>query len=248
LRINTKALKQLALLWLLTCSLLSLAQTQRPMDMWVFRCVLDGKPKALVAALHKDLYIGYDTDNCQLFKAWKGGVKFDGAVYSTTKHGPQPISLSPWYQINTLTPTWKLLKNNQELKCKTTFKGYVWQDNKLVMQYDVMADSVGSVSIEEWPEFTTQAKTGKPGLVRKIKVLKNEAQLQPVLLLESQGLKTLSSDFKKGDLLINTPATLVQKSENYTSAGTLISTLVAINLPATEIEITTFFTETTVHP
>ncbi len=230
-------------------ALLSLKSfAQRPTEMWVFRCVLDGKPKALVAALHKDLYIGYDTDNCQLFEAWKGGVKFDGAVYATTKHGPQPISLPPWYQVNTLTPTWKLLKNNQELKCKTAFKGYVWQDNKVVLQYELIADSVGTVSIEEWPEYTAQPKTGRPGLVRKIKVLKNDAQLQPVLLLESQGLKTLTTDFKKGDLLINVPSTLVQKSENYTSAGTLISTLVAINLPATEVQITTFFTETTVHP
>lgn len=212
--------------------------------MWVFRCVLDGKPKALVAALHEDLYIGYDTDNCQLFKAWKGGVKFDGAVYASTKHGPQPISLAPWYHVAQLSPIWKLLNGQEEVKCKTEFKGYVWKDNKLRIQFDLVHDSLGRISLEETPEYVRQPKTNKTGLERRIRVLKQEGNLQAVLLLESQGLQTFSPDFKKGDLLVNTPAKLVQKSESYTSGGTLIAALLAINITQAESVITTFFTET----
>jgi len=221
---------------------------QRPREMWVFRCVLDGKPKVLVAALHKDLYVSYDTDNCQLFKVWKGGLKLDGAVFASTKHGPQPISLPPWYQVSSLTPTWKLMNVNQEVKCKTAFKGYIWKNNKVVLQYNLVSDSLGQISLEEWPEYVSEPKSGKVGLVRKIKIVKNESTLRPVLLVESHGLKTFSSDFKKGDLLINVPATLIQKTENFGLSSSLFSTLVAINIPESETQITTFFTETNLNP
>jgi len=64
---------------------------ERPRDPWVFRCVLDNRPRTVVLALNKDLYVAYDTTKCNLYKAWQGDVKFDGAVY-TTVHGPQPTS------------------------------------------------------------------------------------------------------------------------------------------------------------
>jgi cytochrome c len=241
---NTKTLKHLFFICLLGSSFFATAQVKRPTEMWVFRCVLDGKPKALVAALHQDLHIAYDTENCQLFKAWKGGVKFDGAVFANAKHGPQPVSLAPWYHVAQLTPTWKLLNGQDEVKCKTAFKGYVWKDNKLRLQFDLVNDSLGRVSLEETPEFVSQPKTGKPGLERRIQVLKSEGNLQAVLLLEAQGLQSFSPDLKKGDLLVNKPAKLVQKSENYTSGGTLIAALLAINITQAETVISTFFTET----
>src|SRR5689334_23362275 len=64
---------------------------QRPRDPWVFRSVLDERARMVTVALSNDMWIAYDASDCGLYKAWKGGVHFDGAVY-TTVHGPQPTS------------------------------------------------------------------------------------------------------------------------------------------------------------
>ncbi len=72
---------------------------QRPHDPWVFRSVLDWKPRVITLALHKDMWVAYSTENAALYKAWKGSVYFDGPVY-THAHGPQPISIGDAYQIN----------------------------------------------------------------------------------------------------------------------------------------------------
>ena len=61
----------------------------RPRDPWVFRCVLEERPRMLVLALHEDLWVAYDTSNCSLYGIWSGGIDFAGAVYDT-RHGPQP--------------------------------------------------------------------------------------------------------------------------------------------------------------
>ena len=71
---------------------------QRPRDIWVFRSVLDKRARMVTMALSDDLWVAYDATNCGLYKAWKGGVKFDGAVY-TTSHGPQPTSEGAAYVV-----------------------------------------------------------------------------------------------------------------------------------------------------
>lgn len=58
---------------------------------FVFRSVLDGRPRAVTAALHDDLWLSWDATTCSLVRAWCGDVRFDGAVY-TSVHGPQPTS------------------------------------------------------------------------------------------------------------------------------------------------------------
>ena len=64
----------------------------RPQDPWVFRSVLDSIPRIATVGLHDDMWVAYNTANCSVYKAWKGSVNFDGAVY-TTVHGPQPSSI-----------------------------------------------------------------------------------------------------------------------------------------------------------
>ena len=81
------------------CDSTDKADTTRPHDPWVFRSVLDWKPRVITMALHKDLWIAYSTENAALYKVWKGTVYFDGPVY-THAHGPQPISIGDAYQVN----------------------------------------------------------------------------------------------------------------------------------------------------
>ena len=55
---------------------------ERPAEIWVFRSVLDKHARMVTIGLNKDLWVAYDATNCGLYKAWTGGVKFDGAVYT----------------------------------------------------------------------------------------------------------------------------------------------------------------------
>ncbi len=95
----------------------------RPHDPWVFRCVLDGRPRVVVAALSDDLWVAYDASTCGLYKAWSGGMDFTGSVYDD-KHGPQPqtrgISLS---QI-TGDVYWQVLKGEAPVEVAPIYGGY----------------------------------------------------------------------------------------------------------------------------
>ncbi len=70
--------------------------TGRPRDPWVFRSVLDGNARALTAALDHDLWIAFDVDRGELWRVWRGDVRFTGTVYDTL-HGPQPTARGPAY-------------------------------------------------------------------------------------------------------------------------------------------------------
>ena len=80
----------------------------RPIDTWVFRSVMDKKPRMLTIALHKDLYTCYNLQSGNLYKVWKGGVNYEGAVY-TTAHGIQPSSFGFAYvEDNSEQTQWRL--------------------------------------------------------------------------------------------------------------------------------------------
>ena len=64
----------------------------RPIETWVFRSVIDQNPRMISAALHKDLYLSYFTQTGTLYKAWKGIVNLEGAVFNGA-HGPQPTTV-----------------------------------------------------------------------------------------------------------------------------------------------------------
>jgi len=61
---------------------------ERPHEPWVFRSVLDKNARVVTLALDDNIWAAYFTEDCRLYKAWKGGVNFDGPVY-TTHHGPR---------------------------------------------------------------------------------------------------------------------------------------------------------------
>ena len=65
------------------------AEAERGWDPWVFRCVLDRRPRVVVVALADDLWAAWDATTCSLYKVWPGGMNFTGSVYDT-RHGPQP--------------------------------------------------------------------------------------------------------------------------------------------------------------
>jgi cytochrome c len=146
-------------------------ETKRPRDPWVFRSVLDKKPRMVTAALHDNLYVAYDARTCQLYKAWKGGVIFDGAVY-TTNHGPQPTSKGyAYYTQPEGDMGWSFVTGGTESEATPVFKGYAFRDGEVVFKYAFTDEAGSQLLLEETPRYET--RDGKNGLKRIFKITSN---------------------------------------------------------------------------
>jgi cytochrome c len=141
---------------------------KRPRDPWVFRSVLDKRPRMITVALDDNMFVAYDARQDQIYKAWKGGVIFDGAVY-TTNHGPQPTSKGyAYYTQPDGYRFWYLVKDGKESEATPHFKGYYFHDNQVTFRFELEGADGQRVKVEETPEFE---KSGdKPGLKRTFKV------------------------------------------------------------------------------
>ena len=140
---------------------------ERPIDPWVYRSVLDERPRMITIALHDDLWSAYDVRRCGLYKAWKGGVIFDGAVY-TTKHGPQPNSYGAAYITDLLEqPIWWLRDQDQQISVIPQYKGHLFQNNQVSLNY-LIAHGDQQILIKETPEYIQSNQA--PGLVRTFEV------------------------------------------------------------------------------
>jgi cytochrome c len=140
-------------------------EIKRPRDPWVFRSVLNSRPRMITVALNDRLWTAYDATHCGLYMAWLGGVNFDGAVYNT-RHGPQPTSKGSPFTMDSLSASpWRILKNDQEtMPKKVIFKGYVFKDKQVSLQYELETEDGKKIGIKEKPEFFADGK--KSGLVR----------------------------------------------------------------------------------
>ena len=107
-------------------------EINRPTENWVFRSVLDKKSRIATVALNKNMWLAYNTQTATLYKAWKGGVDFDGAVY-TTRHGPQPTSLGYAYYAH--NEAWVLFDNEKEIKPKVQYKGHRFENGEVIFKF-----------------------------------------------------------------------------------------------------------------
>jgi hypothetical protein len=123
----------------------------RARDPWVFRCVLDHKPRMVVLALSDDMWVAYDAATCALYKAWKGGVNFDGPVY-TTVHGPQPTTVGRAYTEG-ITDAWSANVAGQDVPVRATWRGYALQGDHAILRYELELPDGRKVSVRESPEF-----------------------------------------------------------------------------------------------
>jgi hypothetical protein len=144
--------------------------------------VLDGRPRAAVVALSDEMWLAYDATTCALAKAWKGGVRFDGAVY-TAEHGPQPTSVGPVYLRGADGPHWEVALEDGRRASGATWRGYELVDRRVVLLYDVALPGGGFARVRETPEFATPEaffdadareswalEPGVPGLLRRFGV------------------------------------------------------------------------------
>ncbi|MCC7434912.1 MAG: DUF1080 domain-containing protein [Methanoregulaceae archaeon] len=170
---------------MMLASLLALTVLQgpeRPRDIWAFRSVLDDRARMLTLALHTDLWVAYDATNCGLYRAWKGGVKFDGAVY-TSAHGPQPTSIgAPLIPGIVDAPVWSLSGKSVEPE----FKGYRFERGGVILQYRVRREGLRDLWIEEQPEVVADAD-GSLRLSRQFRVRERRGQKLTLRMLAPEG-------------------------------------------------------------
>jgi len=122
----------------------------RPRDPFVFRCVLDQHPRMITVALDADMWVAWDAQSCALYKGWKGGVKFDGPVY-TTVHGPQPTTQGPEYTTAVPGDAWSAIKNGQPLGCRVRYGGYQIVANRVSLEWHILLADGTDVTVRETP-------------------------------------------------------------------------------------------------
>lgn len=142
----------------------TITDNNRPHDPWVFRSVMDGEPRMITFALHDDLWVSYSAEMGALNKAWKGGVNFDGAVY-TTVHGPQPSSLGDFWLINEHKTPWSLTINGEKKPVKVAYRGHKFEGSHAKIMYDVLYDGDQHIHITEQPEYR-EGTDGQVGFER----------------------------------------------------------------------------------
>lgn len=139
---------------------------ERPLDPWVFRSVLDKKPRMLTIAFDSACYAAYDLSRCALDKVWKGGVSMQGAVYSDKKN-VQPTSWgAAYYEDNNTESVWRVEARHRMLHARVVNKGYILEDERIMLKYLLILDSGDTVRVSERPEFIRERHTNRPGLER----------------------------------------------------------------------------------
>lgn len=134
-------------------------EIERPNDPWVFRSVLDAKPRMITLALDDQLWAAYSTQHASIYKTWKGIVNFDGAVY-TTAHGPQPMSMGDNYFVSEYEKPWIVTKNGKEEVPAVQWKGHRYEPSgEATLRYDLILSDGSSIQVEETPSY----EKGKSG-------------------------------------------------------------------------------------
>lgn len=128
------------------------ADIERPTQPWVFRSVLDEKPRIITLALHDDLWAAYHTDSCSLYIVWKGYVHLQGAVYDNA-HGPQPISIGNGWIINPHKRPWRVTRNRVEVLKDVRYGGHAFKNGKAYLIYHLICDDGKIIIVHEQPEY-----------------------------------------------------------------------------------------------
>lgn len=189
-------------------------EVDRPHNPWVFRSVLDVKPRMITLALHDDMWVAYSADSGAMYKAWRGGVNFDGAVY-TTAHGPQPTSIGDGWFINEEDRPWQIMKNGQPLPANVKYLGHKFENGMVQLQYLLRLDSGEQVKLAEQPEYF-QAESKYPGLERTFFIQENPGKLQVIFKGNANSLANQSMlKSEGGELTITNSKEAASKNKNY---------------------------------
>lgn len=175
-------------------------EKNRPIEAWVFRSVLDQKPRMVTAALNDEVWVAYDAQRASLYKVWKGGVNFDGAVY-TTVHGPQPTSKGYAYYEDKEPEDaeWFLINDGKVNRVDVQYKGHSTLGGEVTFRYHMNAPDGSVVVVRETPEAISRGNQN--GLSRRF-VVENQGNYQVGLDLSISSLVNEHDISTNGDLQI----------------------------------------------
>jgi len=130
-------------------------------------------------ALNEEMWAAWDTTRCGLYKAWKGGVKLDGAVY-TMAHGPQPTVQGVTYVDGLAGDVWSADVGGKPAVVRAAWRGYRIEHGACVLLYEIALEDGRRIAVEERPEYARPEdlfppdrmedfglEPGLPGLVRR---------------------------------------------------------------------------------
>ena len=140
---------------------ISFAESNQP---WIFRSVMDLQPRMITLSLAPDFIVSYNTQTAAIYKAWKGYVDFDGAVY-TTAHGPQPTSVGDAYFVNEFKEPWYLMQNGKEIIPDIKYRGHRIVDGQGELMYQLNYGDGKSIEVSERPVYHP-SESGLAGLQR----------------------------------------------------------------------------------
>ncbi len=196
----------------------------RPNDPFVFRSVLDKKPRMVTLALSDDLWASYSTDSCSLYKVWKGGVDFDGAVY-TMQHGPQPMSIGKAWTANDFRQPWRVeIAGRAAENPRADWRGHrILADGRAELFYDLVLSTGEKIRINERPEFVS--KNGQVGFERAFSVENAPENAKISLEMNAQSLADASAiQVSGGSFLKKSEATMPTEEKDLRAvavAGTI---------------------------
>jgi cytochrome c len=138
---------------------------ERGRDPFVFRAVLDDRPRMLVLALRQDLWMAYDAERAALYKIWEGGIDFRGAVYDWT-HGPQPTSRGRVWWVSPWEEPWQIVQGGVTHAARVRYRGHRLDAGRASLLYDVGLDGGPWVRVEESPDVFEEPRSAR-GIVRR---------------------------------------------------------------------------------
>lgn len=127
---------------------------RRGRDPWVFRCVLDKRPRMVVFALSEGgPWCAYDAQTMSFHKLWHGSVRLTGSVYDTS-HGPQPQAQGPEYLRGFDEDNWQVFVDGKGVEAETRFGGYWLHDGRCTLLFHLILPDGRNIQVRETPEFT----------------------------------------------------------------------------------------------
>jgi len=139
----------------------------RPVDVpFVFRSVLDKKPRMLTIRLDSVRFLAYSLADCSLYKFWTGGIDLQGTVYNSRKE-LAPVSWGTAYFLDSSTVSpWVTLRSGSRVPNQVTNQGYEIKNGQVKLNYLLALPSGETIKLTETPVLGKDAENN-PVLTRR---------------------------------------------------------------------------------
>ncbi|MEM7371667.1 MAG: hypothetical protein AAF587_23835 [Bacteroidota bacterium] len=190
---------------------------ERPLSQWVFKTVVDDLPGAVVVALHKDIWLAYNPVSADIYRAWKGKVKLQGAIY-TGISGEQP-AIDGFPFINkpfSQQHDWRVKINGQEETPKVMWRGYKKLENSFTAMYSLRLSNGMDIEIEEQAEYMEVKRAGnRSGFQRSFTITRGPTGAEVSLGMAYDGM------VRRADIQTSSKFKDVEREKRHFEWGTL---------------------------